>query len=472
MDSLKHLDGEHAEAWRDLFVKHFESYIQGSKDPDKKFRDFRNHVLHVQDNFWGGAVGQAERWYDSTVKRLAEGDFKSAVYCAGVLSHYYMDPLMPLHTGQTEEEGVIHRACEWSINKAFKGLILELEEGNGYPTVELPSGSDWLKKLIHHNAAMANGHYQTFIDHYDIKIGSMRPVDALDARLREISSALLGYASVSFAKILEKAFVESGAQPAGSSGFAMKAFYLLTRPVSWSMKWMRHWSGTRRVTKIANEYLKFGKVIDALPPDEQVVRSLHAKEILKIELEKLDEQEIRPVGAKSVSGIRRSETKTDPLADSTRTTQPAKRTPKFRLSLGDPLVDAPSIGEKTAARFTSVGLKTVGQFLSIDAAKISQALKATRITPDVVRHWQIQARLACQIPGIFGHDAQIMAACGFDSPEEVASADPETLLSLVQEFEKTKEAQFIIRDNKPPDLEEVSRWIEWAQQSRQLKSAA
>ena len=479
MDSLKHLQREDGESWKKLFVKYFEVFLQGSKDPDKKFRDFRNHVLHVQDNFWGGPVAQAERWYDSTVKRLSEGDFKSAVYCAGVLSHYYMDPLMPLHTGQSEEEGVVHRACEWSINKAFKGLMTELEQGGGYPKVELPVGTEWLKKLIHHNATMANRHYQTFIDHYDIHVGSVRPVDGLDDELREISSALLGYASISFARILEKAIQDSGAKPEGSSGMALRFYYLLTRPVSWGMKWMRHWGGTRRVGKIADEYLKFGKVIDALPVDEQVVRGLHAKEVLKIELEKLDEQEIRPVGTRSprllslnqhAAGDVSAHTKSN--LPETPPTPPQQRTPKFRLSINDPLVNAPSIGEKTAARFASVGLKTVGQFLSIEASKIANAIKASHITPEAVKQWQIQANLACRIPGIYGHDAQIMAFCGFDSPEELAASDAETVLSLVQEFEKTKEAQFILRDNKPPDLEEVQRWIEWAKQSRQLKRAA
>ena len=145
MNSLQHLSCESAAQWRSLFIRYFDVYLEGSKDPDTKFKDFRNHVLHVSDNFWGGPVKQAEKWYGLTVDHLKNERWKSAVYSAGVLSHYYMDPLMPLHTGQTEEEGVIHRACEWSVNKSFDNLMERLENGTGYPNVDLPAGNDWVK---------------------------------------------------------------------------------------------------------------------------------------------------------------------------------------------------------------------------------------------------------------------------------------------------------------------------------------
>lgn len=47
----QHLTCTDADKWRDLFIKHFELYLQGSKDPETSFKDFRNHVLHVSDNF-------------------------------------------------------------------------------------------------------------------------------------------------------------------------------------------------------------------------------------------------------------------------------------------------------------------------------------------------------------------------------------------------------------------------------------
>lgn len=52
MDALRHLRGRHADKWRNLFLKHHKEYLEGSKAPDTSFKDFRNHVLHVRDNYW------------------------------------------------------------------------------------------------------------------------------------------------------------------------------------------------------------------------------------------------------------------------------------------------------------------------------------------------------------------------------------------------------------------------------------
>ena len=72
MDALRYLKASDADAWCRLFLVEIEQYIDGSKAPDKKFRDFRNHVLHVRDNFWGGAVPAAELWYKRLVSCLRD----------------------------------------------------------------------------------------------------------------------------------------------------------------------------------------------------------------------------------------------------------------------------------------------------------------------------------------------------------------------------------------------------------------
>ena len=113
MDALRYLEAENQEHWVQLFLKHVELYTDGAKAPDKKFKDFRNHVLHVSENNWGGAVKTAELWYDRLIEKLKEKDWPRAVYSAGVLSHYVTDPLMPLHTGQSEDEGQVHKFIEW-----------------------------------------------------------------------------------------------------------------------------------------------------------------------------------------------------------------------------------------------------------------------------------------------------------------------------------------------------------------------
>ena len=463
MNSLLHLDGPSADHWRSFFVRFFEQYLEGSKAPDADFKDFRNHVLHVSDGFWGGPVGQAEKWYDRTVDDLKNQKWRSAAYSAGVLSHYYMDPLMPLHTGQTEEEGVIHRACEWSVNKSFTSLIDQLESTTGYPEVKISDRLDWLKETIHSGATLANDYYQDFIDHYDIEVGSKRPHEGLDDHLREITAQLLGHASVGFARILERAIEESGAMPANQKTTAWRWFYKLTQPVSWLYGLKRHFSSRSRVNKISSEFKRDGKVVDALPIDEKTVRSQHADEVLNVSIAELNAKRIGPVGSQytqpSLAPVKKKKVARKP-----------KKADPFRLALDDLLEAAPSIGPKTAKRFEAVGVTTVGEFLAIDAEEISSQLSSRHIKPETIRQWQTQARLACQIPRIYGHDAQILAACGFDSPEEIAESEPAVVLSLVDDFVETPEAKFIVR-GKRPDMEEVTNWVQWAAESRQLDAA-
>ena len=89
LDSLQRLTRHDADAWQRLFLKHVELYLDGSKAPDKQFKDFKNHVLHVRDKFWGGAPEKVESWYAHLVTALRDRNWPEAAWCAGVLSHYY-----------------------------------------------------------------------------------------------------------------------------------------------------------------------------------------------------------------------------------------------------------------------------------------------------------------------------------------------------------------------------------------------
>ena len=169
IDSLRHLRLESSDLWRDLFLKHYESFLLGAKVPDDQFKDFKNHVLHVRENYWGGACTAAQNWYERTVLAFRQQQWEDAVFAAGVLSHYFSDPHMPLHTGQTEEEGGIHRPAEWSIACSYDDLMQLLEtSGGGYPEVTVPDQADWLSAMIRRGADFANRHYHALIDHYDV----------------------------------------------------------------------------------------------------------------------------------------------------------------------------------------------------------------------------------------------------------------------------------------------------------------
>ncbi len=49
LDALDQLRHEQAERWRHTLLYYYEAYLKGSKAPDDEFKDFQNHVLHVQE---------------------------------------------------------------------------------------------------------------------------------------------------------------------------------------------------------------------------------------------------------------------------------------------------------------------------------------------------------------------------------------------------------------------------------------
>jgi hypothetical protein len=136
-DGLQRLRRPDADRWQRVFLKHAQLFTDGAKAPDTDFKDFKNHVLHPRDNYWGGAPEKARNWYHNLVEALAQHRWDTAAYCAGVLSHYVVDPLHPFHTAQSEAENNIHRAVEWSINRDY--IALRTEGEIAHPNLRSPS---------------------------------------------------------------------------------------------------------------------------------------------------------------------------------------------------------------------------------------------------------------------------------------------------------------------------------------------
>ena len=135
------------------------------------------------------------------------------------------------------------------------------------------------------------------------------------------------------------------------------------------------------------------------------------------------------------------------------------------------MVDAPSIGKKTARRLQDVGVNTVQDLLEADAEIMAAELNTRYITEEVVADWQLQSQLVCQIPNLRGHDAQILVACDRADPDLIAEEDPQVLLAEVEAFLTTPDGKRVLREGTPPDLEEVTHWVEWARQARPLRAA-
>lgn len=124
-----------------------------------------------------------------------------------------------------------------------------------------------------------------------------------------------------------------------------------------------------------------------------------------------------------------------------------------------------------ATRLEQLGIITVSDLLMADAEAVAEQLELKRVDADEVISWQSQASLVCRIPNLRGHDAQLLVACDYTSPEELANLDPATVLEPVLEVARSKDGQRILRGGKEPDLEEVQDWIQWAANHRILNAA-
>ena len=297
MDALSQIEGPDAEKWRNLILVHNEELLKGAKAPDAKFKDFKNHVLHIGEGEWGGARDKAMEWYGEAVDALRAKKWSKAIYALGVMSHYYADPIQPFHTGQTEEEGSIHRALEWSVAKS-RDVIKERIEEKGYPKVAAGDGPGFVSDMVRAGAEQSHPHYQTLLDHYDIHAGAKNPPAGLDQTLIDIFAELIAYATAGVAVLYSRAFKEAGVKAPMAHITVPGYLATLDIPIRWVSKKIDDVNDRNTVEAMYKELQKTGKVIKTLPDDDKAIRKLHARQVLRTSLKELDAQELRKTGTK------------------------------------------------------------------------------------------------------------------------------------------------------------------------------
>ena len=658
MEALNQIGGDQADAWKGMFLQYNADYLEGAKAPDAKFKDFRNHVLHVKEGEWGGARDAAMDWYGRSVEALREKNWKDAAFCLGVLSHYYADVCQPFHTGQTEEEGAIHRAVEWSIVKSVESIFEQLEE-DGYPEIEAGDEPGFVADMVLAGAKASNPHYQTFIDHYDIDAGVQDPPSGIDETMFAAVCEMVAYAVSGFGVLITRALDEA-AVDAPKTNLTVRGYLAsLNIPVRWVTRKLAERGDQKTVEKMYRELQKTGKVIKTLSDDDKLIRKLHARQVLRKPIAELDAQELKPIGSKHVPweesedddvendleedtsdlieadadevledevsdenaieedvleedaadeieedipvnlsrAERRAakreekEARKAEKAEAKRQRAEAKRAAKEarqheldvedeedfddeeiaaeasedaeyeieeyidedsieafaeeidldedagdnyihtledadpdneveeyetgfedseefdaelaelaaidldeddsaveleaamaaeqdfaaeqkasnhlrrdRLTLESAIVDAPSIGRKTAKRLAKANIRTVVDLLDADPEAVADELKVGYISAEAIIDWQDQCMLMMEVPGLRTHDVQVLVGAGIRSGEDLAKANAYDVFEAAMDFLSTDEGTRISRDDEDLDESEIEEWIDLAKQ--------
>jgi len=481
IDSLRLVQTEPGMRLRGILLKHHERYLSGAKDPDERFRDFQNHVVHVQDGYFGGAPRLAMRWYDRLLGHLVSSRYEDAAYAMGVLSHYFTDPLMPLHTAQSEREALVHRPMEWSICKSYDRILKCWTEDELRLVFQLGDGDGWLGEAIMKGARFANRSYKRLVQDYDVDLGSDNPVAGLNQEAIKTFAELFGLSITGLARIVERAAGEAETRcgnrlpVVGLS--AASLFATLQIPEHAWRRWVENKAERLAIQDIVTEYRMTGKVIEHMP--NEVYIKNRVMEVREREKQWGLQRHERLLAkgshaARIVATVPGAETTANNAAptldqivtnNETVVSLPFESSAKSaglknpRIHRACPLVDAPSIGPKTAAHFSAIQVFTIGEFLDLPAASMSRRIRRTWITTTVIEAWQAQTRLMCDIPGLLTRDVQMLVSVGCRSTDDLILQQPLELAGQMAAQAQTPDGRRMLHGAPPATADDIARWI-------------
>lgn len=475
--------GKRLASW---LVRYHDQYLTGAKDPDTRFRDFQNHVVHVNDGYWGGAPRVAHRWYDRLQRYLREGRYDDAAHAAGVISHYFTDPIQPLHTAQTPQEKVLHRPIEWSITTAYDQIYQRWLRQDTRVLFRLSEGPEWLGESILHAAKFANRRYDPMVSAYRLDRGAKDPPTGFGEEGQQIIADLFGIAITGWSRVIERMALETelrlGKQLPTASTSVGAVLACVRVP---ARLWMRRIVNKRERAAIADlveEFTRTGDVVQNLSNEVDVMnrvvkihadeRAYRAKRIaqanspettIEITSSTPDPSVESPtskvqVDATLATDDRRATIPFPTAAVPTAHTNAARSAKRPSLRSDDPLVDAPSIGPKTAKRFKAIAVHTVADFLGQSPEDLAKKLATRWMSARTIADWQAQAELMCNMPRMLARDVQLLVGAGYDTVEKISATNVNTIQASINKFAGTSSGRRYLRGADVPTAERIGQW--------------
>ncbi|MFW9849919.1 MAG: zinc dependent phospholipase C family protein [Candidatus Thorarchaeota archaeon] len=113
-------DGISDTGWSEAFAYYLPELMSGSTTPDQAWQDWDNH-LYYPETGEHHAPWAAQLWYDYAKANFTAGEWEKGFFAAGVMSHYFADPNIPIHT---DDPFPGHAGYEGDINSNLGNLDL------------------------------------------------------------------------------------------------------------------------------------------------------------------------------------------------------------------------------------------------------------------------------------------------------------------------------------------------------------
>ncbi|MEO1617107.1 MAG: hypothetical protein AAFV88_14745 [Planctomycetota bacterium] len=280
IDGLRRIDSPAGQRLTPWLLRYHRDLLRGVLDPDRRFRDYHNHVLHVSEGYWGGAPRVAHQWYDRLERELSAERFRDVAHAAGVLCHYLIDVINPLHTVHSPYEAAVHFAFELSVQQSLPRIRQRVNELGIRTPIQISSKPGWLGSLMMHAARLAHDRAGVLLSRYAFDVGLRKPSRALDPTSIDLLAELHELATTAIAVVLERA----AEQFERESGFPIPHCYwrwawpTAIRRVPRSLVQKARYAGgcRRQLCLMAQELDEHGVLKETLPAEVDIKQRVHA----------------------------------------------------------------------------------------------------------------------------------------------------------------------------------------------------
>lgn len=444
-----------------VLLRHHKRYLTGATDPDTRFRDFQNHVIHVKDGYWGGAPRMAHKWYDRMQRYLRTNRFSDAAHAAGVLSHYFTDPFQPLHTEHCELERVLHRPIEQSIYRAYSEIYRIWRQGDMKVVFQLSNQVGWLGDSMLHGSRYANRNYSELLREYDLMSAVDNPQAGLNLNARESLAELFGLAITGWARVLERAADEAERDRGNMIPAQLNSPAILTSMVRGPFKLVQRTLGHRReqreVVSMIDEYASRGKLIRRVPAEVDIVHRVAA--IYRKEKQWQYQASHRETRVSvnwtngSNQGIRHQR------AISVGPMQNVTEQQVTESWVADFISTDPSIGANLTERLVEVGVNHLEDLLHCSPNDLAERMNLDQVTAEVITQWQNQASLMVRVKGLGKQAARLLVAAGYTSAESISLAPRASLHRELRLVAANLGDEPLPQRSRYPRHSEINSWI-------------